>query len=127
AEGDVGKAIWELQQRGLAAQAEPDRNARANRFRHLAEEKFGWNARERALIAELLLRGPQTTGELRTHSSRMMPFDNVNYVAEMIAELSRRDPPIVREMARSPGQSAVRFAHTFYEASEAPLVSTIVP
>src|SRR5262249_47814649 len=75
---------------------------------------------ERALIAELLLRGPQTTGELRTHASRMMPLDNVAYVTEIVAELSRRDPPIVREVARAPGQSAVRFAHTFYEAGEAP-------
>src|SRR5207248_5113709 len=83
-DGEVGKVLWELQQAGLVAQAEPDRSARANRFRHLVEEKLGWNARERALLAELLLRGPQTAGELRTHASRMMAFDNVTYISEML-------------------------------------------
>lgn len=118
-DGDVSKAVWELQQYQLAAQAEPDRGARSNRFKHLCEERLGWNPRERAIMAELLLRGPQTTGELRGHASRMVPIESVQYVEELLAELAAKDPPLVRQLPRAAGQSTVRFAHTYYEADEA--------
>src|SRR5436190_18836415 len=68
-EGEVGRALHELQtwrEGPLVRQAEGDRTARASRFEHLAEQRFAWDKRQRAIMAELLLRGPQTAGELKT-------------------------------------------------------------
>src|SRR5262249_6381070 len=87
-EGEVGRAVWELQQRSLVTQAEPQRGSRANRFRHEVESKLGWSTRDRAVMAELLLRGPQTAGELRGRASRMSPFESVTYVGELLVALS---------------------------------------
>src|SRR5262249_44794673 len=88
AEADVAKAIYDLQQLQLVAQAPPDRTARANRFIHNVEPRFGWGSRERALMAELLLRGPQTIGELKTNASRMTPLDDIHYVSELLGALA---------------------------------------
>ena len=118
AEGDVARAIFELQQLQLVAQAPPDRTARANRFIHNVEQRFGWGSRERALMAELLLRGPQTVGELKTNGSRMTPLDDIHYVSELLGALAGREPPFVRELPRQPGKSVVRYDHLFYEDDE---------
>src|SRR5436190_21046822 len=68
-EGEVGRALHELEtwrDGPLVRQAGADRSARATRFEHLAEQRFAWDKRQRAIMAELLLRGPQTAGELKT-------------------------------------------------------------
>lgn len=117
-EGEVGKAIWDLQQWQLVAQAPPDRTARANRFIHCVEERFGWSTRERAIMAELLLRGPQTLGELKGNASRMTPLEDLHYVGELLGTLSSRTPSFVRELPRQPGKSVVRYDHTFYPPDE---------
>lgn len=118
AEGDVAKAVFELQQWQLVAQAPPDRTARANRFIHNVEQRFGWGARERALMAELLLRGPQTIGELKGNASRMTPLEDLHYVSELLGALAGREPPFVRELPRQPGKSVVRYDHLFYPDDE---------
>jgi len=117
-EGEVSKAIHELQQMMLVKQADPDRTARANRFQHQLEQRFGWGKRERALIGELLLRGPQTAGELKTNGSRMTPFDDLQSVMNLLAELGKGDSPYVRELPRQPGQGTIRYDHLFYSADE---------
>jgi uncharacterized protein YceH (UPF0502 family) len=117
-EAEVSRAVYDLQQMQLVAQAPPDRSARANRFEHRVEERFGWGSRERALMAELLLRGPQTIGELKQNASRMTPLEDLQYVAELVAGLSSREPPFVRELLRRPGKSVARFDHTFYGEDE---------
>ena len=105
-EPEVSRGLYELQQMMLVKQADPDRTARANRFQHQLEQRFGWGKRERALIGELLLRGPQTAGELKTNGSRMTPFDDLQSVINLLLELARHDPPFVRESPRRPGQGA---------------------
>lgn len=117
-EGDVAKAVFELQQWQLVSQAPPDRTARANRFNHNVEQRFGWGARERALMAELLLRGPQTIGELKGNASRMTPLEDLHYVSELLGALAGREPPFVRELPRQPGKSVVRYDHLFYPDDE---------
>jgi hypothetical protein len=111
AEAEVASALHGLQQWQLAGQAEPDRGSRVNRFKHQAEERFDWNAPQRALMAELILRGPQTLGELRSRASRMTRLEGIDYAREVLAELERADPPMVVELARQPGRSTTRFAH----------------
>jgi len=113
-EGQVSSALHHLQQVQLVIQAPPDRNARSNRFIHRVEQRFGWDTRERAIMAELLLRGPQTPGELKSNASRMSSLDDLNYVMELLGGLARREPPFVVELLRQPGKSANKFDHCLY-------------
>lgn len=117
-EGEVAKAVHDLQMLQLVTQAPPDRNSRSNRFMHAVEQRFGWGTRERALMAELLLRGPQTIGELKGNGSRMTPLEDIHYVSELLGALAGRDPAFVRELPRQPGKSVVRYDHLFYPADE---------
>lgn len=121
-EADTTRTLRELQYMELVSQAEPQPGARALRFRHEVEQELGWDTRTRAVMAELLLRGPQTAGELRSRASRLSPFDSVEFVQQLLTDLSMRDAPLVREMPRAPGQSASRFAHTLYPPDEPPPV-----
>ena len=69
---------------------------------------------ERAILCELLLRGPQTPGELRTRASRMAPFTDVGQVDAALAQLAQHDggARVVR-LAREPGRRDARYAHLF--------------
>lgn len=129
-EPEVSKAVQELHRMGLVKQADADRNARVYRFRHNIEEQFGWDNRQRAIIAELLLRGPQTIGELRTNAARMTPITDLQYVADLLATFANQDPPLVRELPKQPGRAVPRFDHLFYPDDEPRPVaesSTAVP
>lgn len=117
-ESDVSRAVYDLQQMMLIKQADPDRTARANRFQHQIEQRFGWEKRERALMAELLLRGPQTIGELRQNASRMAPIEDIQIALNLVAELSKHEPPWIVELSRQPGRSVTRFDHLFYMDDE---------
>ncbi|MCA9255909.1 MAG: DUF480 domain-containing protein [Phycisphaerales bacterium] len=108
-EGEVSDALASLRRRQWVTQAEPERNSRSVKFRHCVEERTGWNAAQRALMAELLVRGPQTLGELRGRASRMTHLDSADYTRDLLTELERCDPPCVVEMEREAGKSARRF------------------
>ena len=108
-EGEVGAALHGLTQWQLASQADPDRGSRVNRFRHDVEKRFGWDSPQRAIMAELMLRGPQTLGELKGRASRMTPLA-MDHLQEILDGLRRGDPPMLTELPRQPGQSTTRFA-----------------
>ncbi len=110
-ESEVGDALTALRRQQLASQSEPERNSRAIRFKHEIEGRFDWNAAQRAIMAELMLRGPQTVGELRGRASRMTHLASTDYARELLAELERAAPPLVMELPREPGRSARRFVH----------------
>jgi uncharacterized protein len=109
-EAEVAAALHQLHQWQLVSQAPPDRGSRANRFCHEVERRFGWNAAQRALMAELMLRGPQTVGELRARASRMTHLESPEYTHDLLKELMTTDPPMVVELSRRPGQSTTRFS-----------------
>lgn len=113
-EGQVSAALHELQRMQIVAQAPPDRNARSNRFVHRVEDRFGWDTKDRAIMAELFLRGPQTPGELKSNASRMSALDDLGYVLELLTALAGREPPMVVELPRQPGKSANKFDHCLY-------------
>lgn len=117
-EGQVSAALHELQRMQIVVQAAPDRNARSNRFAHRVEERFGWDTKDRALMAELFLRGPQTPGELKSNASRMSALDDLNYLTELLSGLATREPPMVVELPRQPGKSANKFDHLLYAERE---------
>lgn len=114
-DAEAAAGLHSLQQWQLADQADPERGSRTNRFRHAIESRFGWNAAERAIMAELMLRGPQTLGELRTRASRMTHLQSTDYAAELLGELARNDPPLVVELPRQPGRNTTRWAQLLGE------------
>ncbi|MCG3138876.1 MAG: hypothetical protein HJJLKODD_02746 [Phycisphaerae bacterium] len=111
----------QLQSRGLVSLIMPSPGARVNRYRHELDSKFGWQPRERAIMTELLLRGPQTIGELRNRSSRFLPFENPEAITTVLEVLEKSNPPWVRALPRVPGQSAIRYTHLLFDPAEQPL------
>lgn len=109
-ESQVSAAVSSLRRRQLVDQAPPERNSRAIKFQHLADKHFGWNAVLRAIMCELMIRGPQTVGELRTHAGRMTHLESIEYTRELLAELEKASPPLVVEMEREPGKRERRFS-----------------
>ena len=80
-------------------------------------------------MAELLLRGPQTAGELKTNASRMTTLPDLDGVLQLLSGLAAQDPPLVRELPRQPGKSVPRYDHLFYpeEEAAAPAPSPVPP
>lgn len=124
-EGEVAVVVQEVVHKGLAKLSDIPGGSRVNRFEHCVCARCGWAPREQAVLAELLLRGPQTVGELRTRATRMVPMPDVQYVQGILDELSSQDPPLVVALPRQPGRAAIRHAHTLYPEHEDPL-QTIV-
>lgn len=118
-EDEVAKAARQLGERRLAAEVEPERGARVERYRHTVEETLRWNEAQQAVMAELLLRGPQTAGELKTNASRMAPLPELESVVRLLKDFAAQDPPVVRELPRQPGKSASRYDHLLYSEDEA--------
>jgi uncharacterized protein len=100
------------------AEADPGRGARVERYRHAAEETLRWNEVQQAVMAELLLRGPQTAGELKTNASRMAALPELDGVLRLLSDLAAQNPPMVRELPRQPGKSVPRYDHLLYLEEE---------
>jgi uncharacterized protein len=127
-EDEVAKAARELGTMRLASEADPGRGARVERYRHTVEESLQWNDVQQAVLAELLLRGPQTAGEIKTNASRMATLPDLDGVLQLLSRLAAQDPPVVRELPRQPGKSVPRYDHLFYpeeEAAAAPVPSPV--
>jgi len=82
---------------------------RVHKYRHTATEALHARTAELAILAELLLRGPQTLGELRGRASRMSPMESLDRVKDMIRALTERPEPYVKELPPSPGSRAERY------------------
>jgi hypothetical protein len=117
-EGEVANALQELISKGFARYSEVPQGSRVNRFEHNAVEAFGWGPRERAVLSELMLRGPQTVGELRTRAGRMHELPDLAFTQGILDSLASDEPPQVVVLPRTPGKSAVRYAHNFYPDEE---------
>lgn len=91
---------------------------RVPKYRHLLAEKLGLVPAEQAVLCELLLRGPQTVGELRTRCERMHPFGDLAAVEAVLQELMERESPMIALMARQPGRKEGRYAQLFSELPE---------
>ena len=79
-DADVSRALMRLQHKNLCVQAPPVPGERSNKFKHRIVDVLHWDRRDQAVMAELMLRGRQTPGELRTHAGRMVPFDDLESV-----------------------------------------------
>jgi uncharacterized protein len=104
---DVYGAAQRLCQYGLARLAS-GHSSRATKFRHLAEEGLGLDREQLAVLCVLLLRGPQTPGELKQRTERLAPLASLDDVERVLSELDQRG--YARRLGRRPGQKEDRFA-----------------
>jgi hypothetical protein len=108
-EESIRRALHSLSEQQLARSAATD--SRVAKFEHRLADVFNFHRHETALICVLLLRGPQTPGELRTRTERMYTFDDLNAVHSALNLLMNRQPPLVKLLARQPGTKEARYAH----------------
>ena len=109
-ESEVNQVIEELRIKRLVHRVDLV-GSRVPKFQHNAEKELDLIKAERALLAELLNRGPQTTGELNNRASRMFAFDGIADVEETLQELMDREPALVGNMDPAPGQKEKRWFH----------------
>lgn len=109
-ENAVSQALRGLDKEGLAGPADAMDN-RVTKYGHRLQEAFNFDRREIAILCELLLRGPQTPGELRSRAERMHPFEDLGQVQSTLQRLAQREPPLVRVLPRQPGTKEARYAH----------------
>jgi len=108
----VRQALGTLQEKHLAGPA-GGADSRVTKYEHRLQEVFNFDRREIAVVCVLLLRGPQTPGELRGRSERMYHFETLDDVQSALQRLSDRQPPLVRVLPRQPGTKESRYAHLF--------------
>ncbi|MGA8047156.1 MAG: DUF480 domain-containing protein [Dermatophilaceae bacterium] len=100
-----------LKGRGLVRVVWDGRGRRTLKYHQLLDEGLSLDPGERALITVLLLRGPQSAGELKTRTERLHGFTDRAAVEDCLAGLARREEPLVQELARRPGWQDPRWVH----------------
>jgi uncharacterized protein YceH (UPF0502 family) len=111
-EDEVRDALVGLQEHRLAGPAQ-GADSRVSKYEHRLGEAFNFSRAETALLCVLLLRGPQTPGELRGRTERMHRFEEIGDVLGGLQKLMEREPPLVAVLPRQPGTKESRYAHLF--------------
>jgi uncharacterized protein YceH (UPF0502 family) len=86
-------------------------DSRVTKYEHRLQEAFNFDRREAAIFCELLVRGPQTPGELRTRAERMHPLADLSEAQSALQRLMNREPALVKVLARQPGTKESRYMH----------------
>lgn len=121
----VEQAVTRAKERGLVRFVHPSHGRSALRYRHELAEHFGIDRHQLALLAVLMLRGPQTSGELRARTERMAATDGIGEVEAELSALAGREEPLVTRVGRAPGQKEDRFTHRL-AATSSPVSSGAV-
>jgi uncharacterized protein YceH (UPF0502 family) len=108
----VRESLATLQEKRLAGPAS-GADSRVTKFEHRLQEVFNFDRREIAVICVLLLRGPQTPGELRSRTDRMYHFEALEDVVSTLDRLAQREPPLTAVLPRQPGTKESRYTHLF--------------
>lgn len=119
-EGEVGHTIRELESMDMVRE---HWGARVPKYEHLGNKSFGLHSQGIALICTLMLRGPQTLGELKTNTHRLFEFDDLDDVQFALSHLMEREPPLVMALPRQPGQKEGRYAHLICGEPDIPEVT----
>jgi uncharacterized protein len=110
-ERTVDNALVSLKAAGLVRFVHPSHGRSATRYQHVLGEQLGLTEQQLALVAVLLLRGPQTGGELRSRTERMCEFEGITQVDLELERLSGLPEPVVVRLPRQPGQKEERWVH----------------
>jgi uncharacterized protein YceH (UPF0502 family) len=116
-EGEVGHTVRELESMGMVREIW---GARVPRYEHQAGRTLAQTGKSLALLCTLMLRGPQTCGELRTNAQRLYEFSDLEDVQRVLQRLSGPESPLVMALPRQPGQKEERYAHLLCGEPEAP-------
>jgi len=106
----VRQALHGLEDDRLAGRAR-SADGRVSKYEHWLGEAFNFSRAETALVCVLLLRGPQTPGELRGRTERLHRFEEISDVLAGLQKLMEREPALVAVLPRQPGTKEVRYAH----------------
>ena len=109
-------ALDELKDRKLVRFVLPSHGRSVVRYRQVLDEALALDARQCAVLAVLLLRGPQTIGELRIRTERMATFDSLEEIDHELDLLHSREEPLAHNIGRRPGQKEERWATTLVPA-----------
>lgn len=110
-EDAVRQALHSLNEKGLAGTASTAGDSRVAKYEHRMQEAFNLTRPESALLCVLVLRGPQTPGELRGRAERMHRFEDLTDVQSSLQKLTTRAEPLVKVLPRQPGTKESRYAH----------------
>ncbi len=132
-EAAVRQALHSLDGQSLVRSVSAS-DSRVTKYEHRLQEAFNFYRHEIAILCVLLLRGPQTPGELRTRAERMHPFEDLSAVQSSLNHLMKREPPLAKVLPRQPGTKESRYAHllsgdveAFEPKSEAEAIATTSP
>ncbi len=130
-EDELRQALHGLEAKRLAGRAR-SADGRVTKYEHWIGEAFNFSRSETALICVLLLRGPQTPGELRGRTERLHEFAEISDVTAGLQKLMEREPPLVAILPRQPGAREARYAHLLCgpvesAATTAPVSSSAEP
>jgi uncharacterized protein len=109
-ENTVRDALSSLQEKRLAGPVN-SADSRVTKYEHRMQEVFNFSRGENAVLCVLLLRGPQTPGELRGRTERMHPFNDLDEVQFALQRLMQRQPPLAKVLPRQPGTKESRYVH----------------
>jgi uncharacterized protein len=109
-EDAVQEALSTLQDKRLAGPTS-SADSRVTKYEHRLQEAVNFTRGETAVLCVLLLRGPQTPGELRGRTERMHRFEDLTEVQSTLQRLMQHDPPLVRVIPRQPGTKESRYKH----------------
>ncbi|HUC54396.1 MAG TPA: YceH family protein [Candidatus Cybelea sp.] len=109
-EAVVRQALHSLDRQSLVRYVSAS-DSRVTKYEHRLQEAFNFYRHEIAILCVLLLRGPQTPGELRTRTERMHAFDDLGAVQSSLQHLMKREPSLAKVLPRQPGTKESRYAH----------------
>ena len=104
----VSEGLDSLQEKGLARKTLTG-GSRVPKYLHTILDRFDLGRRDLAVLCELMVRGPQTVGEIRTHADRISPFSNLEEVDTVLQALMGHEPPFVMKLPKEPGRKEARY------------------
>jgi uncharacterized protein YceH (UPF0502 family) len=116
-EGEVGHTVRELESLGLVRE---QWGARVPKYEHRAGKVLELHSKGLALLCALMLRGPQTLGELKINTHRLFDFDDLDDVQYALSGLMKKEPPLVTALPRQTGQKEGRYAHLLMGEPDVP-------
>ena len=111
-EADVAQGLERLQEKGLTRKT-LTAGSRVTKYLHTILDRFDLSKQEIAILCELMLRGPQTIGELRAHAERMSPFEDLEEIEKNLQAMMDYDPALVIKLPREAGRKECRHMHLF--------------